>query len=183
MGDPVDADQLVARRADLTDQIQCVRNNYTVCDWTPSRSGYFKLTAAGAWRMTRSRGRDWRGSYTLGSKINEALENQVVRDKTARLIAQQGLTPQQVGINPNSWEVRGLNPACGEDGDWQPADCLAIGTRSTLFDEAHAPTASCSDIDLRVRCGTGGDSYNYTETEPVGVIVHEVRVNTVMPSG
>ena len=179
----LDMDQRVARRADLTVQIQCVRNNYTVCDWTPSRSGYFKLTAAGAWRMTRSRGRAWQYSFTLGRRINEALENQVVRDKTERLIAQQGLTPKQVGIDPDSWEVRGLNPACGEDGAWQPADCPPIGTRSMLFDEDHAPTASCSDIDLRVRCGGGGDSNNYTETEPVGVIVHEVRVNTVMPSG
>ena len=175
-------DDPVARRADRTVQIQCVRNNFTVCDWTPSRSGYFKLTAAGAWRMTRSRGRAWQDSFTLGRRINEALEIQVVRDKTERLIAQQGLTPEQVGIDPNSWEVLELNPACGEDGVWRPEDCSAIGTRSTLFNEDHAPTASCSDIDLRVRCGGGGDNYNYTETEPVGVMVHEVRVNTVMPS-
>ena len=62
--------------------------------------------------------------------------------------------------------------------------CPSIGSRSELFAEDHAATSRCPQpSNARVRClGTSYDNYNYTETEPVGVIVHEVRVNTVMPS-
>ena len=177
----LDSNQREARRAELTVQIQCVRNNYTVCDWTPTRSGYFKLTAAGAWIMKYKGVRRWWSSYNLGSKINEALERSDIKAETERLIAQQGLMPEQLGIDPsdpNEWKVLGLNPACGEDRRWVPADCLAIDAGSVLFDEEHASTASCEGLDQRVRC-IGHESYNYTETEPVGLIVHEVQTRTV----
>ena len=56
---------------------------------------------------------------------------------------------------------------------------------AVLFNEDHAATAACRTRDFRVSCtagviagyGTG----NYTETEPIGILVHEIRVGTMMP--
>ena len=166
------------RRAGLTVQIQCVRNDSRVCDWTPSRPGYFKLTAAGAWRMARAGMRSWWNAYDLRN-VNEALTNRTIRDKTRELVTQQGLTPQQVGIEDSYSGVLGLASTCGTgDPAWDPPNCPALGDGPSLFDEEHAPVSSCPNIDQRVRCSSS-DSYNYTETEPVGVIVHEIQTRTV----
>ena len=177
----LDSDGRDARRAGLTVQIQCARNDYRVCDWAPTRPGYFKLTAAGAWRMARAGMRRWWNAYDLRN-VNEALTSSTIVDKTTRLVTQQGLTPQQVGIKNDYLGVLGMASTCGTgDPAWDPPNCPALGDAPSLFDEEHAPVSSCPAIDQRVRCSSS-ESYNYTETEPVGVIVHEVRVQTVMAS-
>ena len=40
----------------------------------------------------------------------------------------------------------------------------------------------CPSTDLRVRCSDSDRVGNYTETEPVGIWVHEVRVATRTPT-
>ena len=75
-------------------------------------------------------------------------------------------------LNDEGWDPVCFNvsisPYCSNDRDW-------------LFTEDATPTTACSPIDSRVVCGSG-ETGNYTETEPVGVLVHEVQVRTVMPS-
>ena len=187
LGDSPTDSQLAARRAALTVQSECVGNNPWECEWTPSRAGYFKLTAAGAWRMSQSRIRSWRSAYQLGSTINEALESDAIEQETERRLGELGLTADDVGLETDASDrlvgVRGIDPRCGEDRDFAGtlAYCRPLGDQFDLFNEDNAATASCSPLDLRVLCSSG-ENYNYTETEAVGVMVHEVRVNTVMPS-
>ena len=176
-------DSRAERTAELTVQIECAGNDPPMCRWTPARSGYFKLTAGGAWHMSSSNVRNWGNSNTLGRTINEALEDANERNRVLGLLNRLGLDAQDIGLEPGSIGVLGLNPACGEDGSMDRSLCPSLGSRDDLFAEDRATTARCPDaIDVRVACGGTGSNYNYTETEPVGVMVHEVRVNTVMPS-
>ena len=181
--------QVDARRAALTVQIECVGNSFTECDWTPTRSGYFKLTAAGAWVMTHGSVRNWRNPFTLGSTINEALESDAFAQETKRRLDALGLTAADVGLETDLSGrivgVLGLDSRCGEDRDFwgTRAFCRQLDDQLALFSEQYAATASCESIDLRVNCGRTSLNFNYTETEAVGVMVHEVRTNTVMPSG
>ena len=174
------------RTANLTVQVACVGNDPPMCRWTPARSGYFKLTAGGAWHMSSGNVRNWNNANNLGRTINEALEDVNEQGRINGLLNRLSLTAQAIGLdnNNNLWGVLDLNPACGEDGSTDRANCQSLGNRDDLFAESRAATARCPNaIDVRVACGGTGSNYNYTETEPVGVMVHEVRVNTAMPSG
>jgi len=185
-GSPTDS-QVAARRAALTVQSECVGSNPWECDWTPTRSGFFKLTAAGAWQMTQSnpvRGvRQWWAPHELGHFLN----NRILADPAVRMRIQQWLdnndvTAEDMGLRPDLSGVLGVNPRCNRSNFLSPLCTGSRINRFVLFDENNADTASCPAIDVRVNCG-GGENYNYTETEAVGVMVHEVRTNTVMPSG
>ena len=54
-------------------------------------------------------------------------------------------------------------------------------TAAALFNEDLAATAGCFPLDFRVECVNSYGTGNYTETEPIGIVVHEVRVSTVTP--
>jgi len=183
--------QVDARRAALTVQIECVGNNPWQCDWTPTRSGYFKLTAAGAWEMSETRLRQWKRPWVLGSTVNVHLQRPAVRQQIQQWLDNNGLTASDLGLGTDGTgeidRVLGVPAGCDFSGFPLYLNCVGhqLNNQFEPFREDNVVTASCgwgSAIDFRVQCGSG-ENYNYTETEAVGVMVHEVRTNTVMPSG
>ena len=190
-GNPIpNSSQVAARRAALTFQSECVGNNPWECDWTPTRSGFFRLTAAGAWRMAQSDVRSWRKPYNLGETINDSLRNDPgFGQRLRRRLDAVGYTASDAGLLTDGIGqiigVRDVDPGCNLT-TWNDPPCQnQLDDPLELFRLGNAATANCwpgAPIDLRVLC-RGGENYNYTETEAVGVMVHEVRTNTVMPSG
>ena len=77
-------------------------------------------------------------------------------------LAHAGLTPGQAGLLADLSGVAARPP--GDD---------------ALYDTDHAALARCSPRDFRVACGGSYGAGNHTVTEPVGVVVHEIRVRTV----
>ncbi len=59
---------------------------------------------------------------------------------------------------------------------------LPYQDREWLYSAAAGENVRCPARDLRVKCGRRGTGVNYTESEPIGVVVHEMRVSTVTPS-
>ena len=60
-------------------------------------------------------------------------------------------------------------------------DDMPVGEDWLYSEHARGLTGCPFSIDLRVDCSGGGVGGNYTETAPVGIIVHEVRTQTVAP--
>lgn len=164
----------------LTSEVECRMDTYRTCIWNPPRPGYFKLTGAGAWRVTRSRVRNWIADGSVLNNVSSSAAQFLsanVQD-VRRWVRNTGKPPEDFGLQDDGATVKvretGLDPNCliqpycWSDRDW-------------LFTEEATRTTACGPIDNRVACG-GGESGSYTETEPVGVLVHEVQVRTVMPS-
>ena len=72
------------------------------------------------------------------------------------------VVPAEMGINST---LDGLLPRNSSVADWH-------------YSAASGVNSLCPPPDLRVHCSGGSDTANYTETEPVGVLVHEMRVAT-----
>ena len=79
-------------------------------------------------------------------------------------LAWMNATPAEAGLEP---DLSALLPA-GSNAEW-------------LYTDTAGTNVKCPSRDLRVGCGGSGESQNYTETEPIGILVHEVRVSTVAP--
>ena len=193
---PPTAAELEARSDQLTTQIHCNLAGGRACRWTPTRPGFYRLKGVGAWSIHRSSRREWgtnyRPDYLIGlidhlqtvasaedtmcmprpNWYNEPRNDARMRDKDCirRDLAHTGImAPSEVGLMD---DLSTVLPHPPDD--------------AVLFNEDHAATAACLTWDFRVSC-TGGSigSYgtgNYTETEQIGILVHEVRVSTVMPN-
>ena len=147
----------------LATEVQCARGGWRTCDWFPSRSGYFELTGVGAWEMTVWRPRSWKSQSQL-TQLRTALSGSAKQDQARQELAKTGppqLKAADVGLADNFSSYRPLE-----------------GDREVLFTAALAGTAACGATDLRVACSSGTVAH-VTETEPVGVIVHEIRTQTV----
>ncbi len=167
-----------ARGAKLTQVVRCNYDTDVWCNWRPARPGYYRLVAAGAWqlqRLTTSRywlPSDW--SVLIDSALVDMFNKsdgicpnpQVYRhtdhDCLKANLATLGLTAKQVGLKP---DLDGLLPV--ESQEW-------------LYTDNAGPNV-CPPRDMRLYCPSGSDSWNYTESEPIGIMVHEVRVSTVTP--
>lgn len=158
------------RARDLVTETECNFGSEVWCRWTPTRSGYYKLTAAGAWR-TRKSARSPRPSLWSTSRdiwrardpVLLALKDPDTRAEISDLLAATGLEPADVGLNSTLDDYAPVDPD----------DAHELAYRS--------PYARCPPLDLRYTCG-GGSSYNYTTSEPIGIMVHEVRVATRTPN-
>ncbi len=187
--------ELEARSVQLTTQIHCDLAGGRACRWTPARPGFYRLTGVGAWAVNRSGRREWGTNYRA-DYLNGIIDHLL-----------NVATPENGQCDPRpNWYNEPRNDARMRD-----KDCIRIDLRHTgvtapsqvgllddlsgvlphsldtavLFNEDHAATAACRTRDFRVVCsgGTGGyGTGNYTETEPIGIVVHEVRVSTVMPN-
>ena len=162
-----------ARGATRTIEVPCNRGDVIWCRWTPSRSGYYRLTAAGAWivKGLTKRVRDAvlpspTRAYYLSRDPNYYLTNDPILsnpDAIRRLMRDEGLQPEHLGLND---DLNGYLPL--------PMD-VDQDTGYTL--------AGLSCRDLRFTCHLGGGGSNhYTESDPVGIVVHEVRVATRTPN-
>ncbi len=174
-----------ARRAgSLTQTVRCNYGADVWCNWRPTRPGYYRLVAAGAWYMSKFGPRRWHNTSARTS-IDNALADMFAnangtctrtpgsrshRDYECLIedLARANQSPAEAGL---ASDLSGLLPAGGND-EW-------------LYTAAAGPYVICPPRDMRVRCsGTStGESSNYTETEPIGIVVHEVRVSTVTPDG
>lgn len=179
-------DQLAERARELTTEVQCVHvGDRRTCHWVPSRSGYYKLTGVGAWELTRTGGgRQWQDAYVLVHSLERALQNPLIQFRVRQLLASTGLAPAAIGLKEVGGNLSavldsddlGLDAACLADPD------LCFPDREPLFTEELAAAAACPELDLRTKCEVSLGVANLTETEPVGVIVNEVRVITVTSS-
>ena len=164
----------------VTSEVECRMDTYRTCIWNPPRPGYFKLIGAGAWRVTRSRVRNWIGNSSYLNNVNSRAAQFLSANAqdVRRWVGNTGRLPEDFGLqyDGNTVKVRetGLDPNCLS----QP---YCWSDRDWLFTEEATRTTACGPIDNRIACA-GGESGSYTETDPVGVLVHEVQVRTVMPS-
>jgi len=180
------ADELADRARDLTQVVRCNYGTDVWCNWRPARPGYYRLVAAGAWYMLRvGSSRTWRQSQWRGP-VNAALDAMFRADDLdldcpprhpsvgyhtdydclRNDLAWMNATPAEAGLQPN---LRALLPA-GSNAEW-------------LYTAAAGSDVVCPARDLRIGCAGGAESNNYTESEPIGIVVHEVRVSTVTPDG
>lgn len=156
-----------SRLDSLTQEVDC---NHEVpwCRWVPSRTGYFEVTGSGAWISTRwSRG----GRRVLDSRIADIINFYLWFPANRQAVRAQlvdwGANPEDVGLADDLSEVL---PLRGLHGDGRYS-----GSESRF---------SCGGTDIRIYCSTrnSGTVGNYTETDPVGIMVHEVRVATRAPN-
>ena len=189
---PADRDLELERRADtLNQEIGCNFGDDVWCRWTPPRSGYYRLTAAGGWHLRSfGGGRRWNQPNAIQTQ-ERFLQNSVSPgdgncphrgryDAFARgsdydcimeHLGLMGVTPQEIGLqhDPVAQTFPGLIPRLpSQDDEW-------------LYSAAAGENYRCPPRDLRVTCGGSAGGVNYTETEPIGILVHEIRVSTVTP--
>ena len=175
------AAELARRAGDLTEVVRCNYGTQVWCRWSPSRPGYYRLVAAGAWYMTKfARIRRWLSTAWL-AWIDETLKDAAAAkdgdcpdtpgrpyhsdaDCLSDNLVSMGVSPAEAGLKS---DLSGLL-AAGPSEEW-------------LYTAAAGPNVTCPPRDLRVTCAGTSESSNYTETEPVGVLVHEMRVSTVTP--
>ena len=176
------AAELAERASDLTQEVRCNYGTEVWCNWRPTRPGYYRLVAAGAWYLDKfSRNRRWLSS-TVMNRINNALMDMYnARDGVCTRtpgdrsyadydclradLASIGLSPAEAGLEPPNFDA--LTPVT-QTAEW-------------LYSAAAGPNFRCPPRDMRVACTGGAESSNYTETQTIGILVHEVRVSTVAP--
>lgn len=165
------ADRLL-RAEDLTELVACnydsVYRSPVWCRWTPTTPAYYQITAGGAW-YARRWGRGAQRTYISASQhtsIAQALADPTTRTAVADQLAAANLTPAEVGLNST---LTAALPSSGLAGDSLFA---GVGTER-----------SCGGTDLRVQCRNTNNhgTANYTETRPIGIAVHEVRLTTLQP--
>ena len=201
LSDPPSTAELEARSRELTIQEHCHLDGGRTCHWLPTRPGYYRLTGVGAWIMDRTSARSWIAGRFLRRLADFLAPPATQADDDRGASEEDGLCEQRLDWRPQNRNLRRL-----EDKDCIQADLIASGfasptevglerdlsalleipadsTRATLYTEEFAALTSCpAPRDLRVSCNVGFNTGNYTETEPIGIIVHEVRVSTVTPS-
>ena len=157
-----------SRVEELTQEVDCNHALPVWCRWEPSRTGYFEVTGSAAWFTTRwIRGGRRILSAASARNINTYLSNPANRGAVAAQLASWGATPEDVGLAD---DLSGVLPLHGLNNDTRYS-----GTESRF---------SCGGTDIRVYCTSGGSGTiaNYTETDPIGIAVHEVRVATRTPN-
>ena len=148
----------------MTASVPCNTDGTVWCRWTPTRSGYFSLTGAASWIGTQYiTGRVWEWEIRINN-MNTYIRNN--SPAIAEALADMGMTPAQVGINDSVTALLPTPPGL---------------TNSWLYSEDAGESFRCPSIDLRVACGGTGRGGNFTETAPIGVLVHEIRVVTRVP--
>ena len=172
-------EQRAARTELLETRIDC-RGEQDIpvwCRWVPSRSGYYRLKVGGGWLMSVGRSRNWKSDALLNllSTQVQALD-QTEREQVIDSLVELGcgparephsscaLSPVAVGLRPDLSDI--IRPS--EDSD----------ELYRLSGEGHR----YGGFDLRVDFSDTGSSAKYTETQELGVQVHEVRTSTVTPS-
>ena len=151
------------------------------CRWIPQRPGFYQFHAGGAWPMQRSTGVQSRTAHVEMQHILDYF-NDPAHGQQRRTTAYNWLSSwrQWYGLTDRTWINMGLDyidrftpvrmlpePSGWLDSYWYDADNVAL--------------TGCPPIDLRVRC-TSDPVIDYTETDPIGVIVYEARVVTRAPS-
>lgn len=173
------------RRARDTQQLVTVECHVQAreCVWRPLHSGYYKLVGAGGWPMQRSSPRAWGAEIhghgcahrhpncdsltpaeAFAANMEEFTRNPSNRSWLLGQLNWRGLTLEDAGLEDAGGFITLRAPDV--DTDW-------------LYSETAGGLTGCPNpIDLRVHCGSSGGAGNYTETPPVGVVVHEIQTRT-----
>ena len=184
------------RYANYTWEIDCNISEPRWCRWTPRRSGYFRLQGLGAWVTDRTNNRTFGiiVDSNLHDDMRTSLSSQAKRREVRRWLNRRGLTPADIGLLPTLLGPLDLPPANPADWpfppppagvnleNWSQTSAGETALNEWMYTE-FAPLTTCVPSDIRITCGGGYDVGNYTETEPIGIQVHEMRVNTVVPAG
>ncbi|MCY3663625.1 MAG: hypothetical protein OXH28_12505 [bacterium] len=185
LGPAEQAAHLARRTGSLTQEVRCNYGTDVWCHWRPTRPGYYRLVAAGAWYMTKfASKRTWHSPFFRTLVDNTLMDMESAKDGVCSRgpvhsfhsdhecliedLARIGVTPAEAGLTSDLSGLRPPDPS--EDEEW-------------LYTDAAGSTVTCPPRDLRVHCGGINESSNYTETEPIGIVVHEMRVSTVAPDG
>ncbi|WP_419553059.1 hypothetical protein [Candidatus Poriferisodalis sp.] len=181
LDDPLDDVIRDARRTALTTELPCdhdlsEESHYLWCRWQPSRPGFYVVHVGGAWRMHQyeRRRNDTSGLLTY---LNDTADGQMRRQKLLDDLADinsryptLNRTVEDLGLRfADATQEAVVIPVSATDLDW-------------MYDASIASTAACPPVDLRFWCVTS-EAGNYTETEPIGIMVHEARVVSRPPSG
>ena len=156
------------RVEELTEKVDC---DYTTsaetiwCRWRPTRPGYYRLIAAGAWYLRRHYNRTpaWGWLTAMLDYLNDPTDGARRRQRMSQQLTGVGRVPADIGLSD---DLTTALPPPYLTPDWIYGDAALV---------------NCPSIDLRVYCNSDS-SGNYTESEPVGVMVHELRVSTVTPT-
>ena len=177
-------DQLERRRQDkLTEIVECNNvesfynpNDRMWCRWEPPRSGYYLVVVEGAWHLRLRGGRSW--SDQQRNLIDTYLQDPVNRANLISELDRVNRVRRGLPLPELTFADLGLDDSSG-----QPANTLARPTDldEWLFTARATNLTGCDPIDLRIACARGGASANYTVTEPIGIMVHEMRASTVTP--
>ena len=154
------------RGASLTQELVCKQILPVWCRWSPTRSGYYKLTGAAAWIIEQ-----WQGSPRFAildpkaRDLEDHLEDPDNRAALQELLDELRLDAEDVGLYDSLEKLL-------------PRSHLSSDVIYASPEEQFA----CPVRDLRIDCGSSTDAGNYTETEPIGIMVHELRVVTRTPN-
>ncbi len=154
------------------------------CRWTPLRSGYYRLSAAGAWALHFYGDRLWIAPTTNPIvNLNTRLVNLTDSDRAdlASTILSWGHAPRDFGFNDSLDGL--LSHPLDSNGNPTGQDRAELYESNGMQSGANGLSTRCPPLDLRVGCTGPSLTGNYAETEPLGVLVYEARVVTRAPSG
>lgn len=172
------------RRTDDVDQVLCNLSDPVWCRWLPSRPGYYKLTPSVAWVTGQytskspavslpswidmlegeARQRFIEQWLVINSRVLRALRNSAEeRSNLLKILAEDGLGPADVGLTDNLMNF------------------LSLPDNELLY-SALGSVAHCPPLDFRFECGSLRWRIAYSELDPIGIAVHEVRVATRTPN-
>ena len=164
------------------EEVECAYDDFRTCAWSPTRSGYYKVVGAGAWMSTRNQARSWvSDDYEVRYLLGYLKDSEANRAEVQRLLTEQGLKPEDVGLNRELTDLLRDFSINGSDQLCAPLEATGNCDADWLHTTLATTVTGCAPVDLRVRCVGGYTMANYTTTEPVGLLVHEVRVNTITP--
>lgn len=202
----------LARRAGLSEIVDCNYGSSIWCRWTPKQSGYYRLQATGAWKLRRfGVQQQWIdiSSPLLPGRYNGVLDDASfdnVCDSTlidisgnvvnaagaakdpdcVKIFVEQdppGLNFADFGLQIEADKIKLLDIPSQAPTNLQPGDPEPDEGPSAVFLKHYGNAVQCPPIDLRVDCG--GDSsvtVNVTTTEYIGILVYETRTSTRRPS-
>ena len=174
------------RRAADIDEVQCNLSDPVWCRWLPTGPGYYKLTTSIAWVT---------GQYTSkGFSVSlppSWILNMMSDEQRQNLIERQFARNRELRTLRGSAQQRSnFLKILGDDG-LQPADVgltndlmnfLPLPNDNELLYSAFGSTAHCPTLDLRFRCTSLVWRIAYSELDPIGIAVNEVRVATRTPN-
>lgn len=157
-------DERNARITRMTQDVSCDSevDAQIWCRWRALKSGYFELRGAGAWLLLDSGNREWINPGSV-ARINSYLGGLSTAGRSQLLSDLGASTPAEAGLNPTMDTL------------------LPIGSPESLYTVLYE-YARCPATDLRIICTNSQGTANYVETEPIGLMVHEMRTSTVIPS-
>ena len=152
------------------------------CRWLPTSAGYFRLKVAAAWSMLK------RSAIVapIGDRevtaINSFLANELepMPDGSCTAVNSLSRSKDYECLMEDILNMVSSVEEAGFNHDLRSIRTVPDG--NDLYRLTAPQTWRCPSQDIRIMCRTGtSPAFNYTETGPIGIIVHEARVITQAP--